>query len=70
MGLIPWGQILTIAIQIFGFALDKSKASKEVREMFRNFVDKMNDEKLTSIKFKKSWEEIKKTLENKNNLVK
>ena len=65
MALIPWGQIFSILLKLIGFGLDRSKASAELKKQFYDFVDKMNEERLTSIKVKTSWEEIKKNLENK-----
>jgi len=65
MALIPWGAVFNIILQIIAFGLARSKASAELKKSFHDFVDKMNSERLTSIKVKTDWEEIKKNLENK-----
>lgn len=47
---MPWGLILSIGLKLLGLGLDRKKANEEVRKAFLNFVDKMEEFQLASVK--------------------
>ena len=61
---LPWGTILGVLLKIIGFGLDRVGASVELKKSFRDFVDKMDGEKLISARVKKEWEIISDKLEH------
>ena len=59
-----WAPIITFLLNIGNFLILRSQASAEVKKKWREYVDSMTETRLVSARFKASWGDVRKRLDD------